>query len=164
MPRGLRFAAVVCLILSCVSGLWAAMEASQLASLDEIKQDLKDAKAPKADLPGSRELNERLLTVQFAAVEPVRETRTALLGALSVVCAFSFVASARMLRPGGLSRERMRRMLGGTALIAAVLRTIEGAQWAVVTRNMVGPMGEALEAFAALQAAEAAALLRCRRG
>ncbi len=156
MPRGLRFAAVVCLILSCISGLWAAMEASQLASLDDYKHELKQAKPVESPLPGAAELNQRVVAAQLAALEPVRETRTPILFALSVVCAFSFVASGRMLRPGGLSRERMRRMLGITALGAAVLRTIEGAQWAVVTSNMTGPMSEALRAFAAQQPKEAA--------
>lgn len=158
MPRGLRFAAVACLILSCVSGLWAAMEASQLASLDEVKHELKQASPVQPSLPGAAELNQKVVTAQLAALEPVRETRAGLLFALSVVCAFTFVAAGRLLRPGGLSRERMRRMLGLTALAAAVLRTIEGAQWSVVTGNMVGPMTEALRAFAAQQTPETAAL------
>jgi hypothetical protein len=157
MPRGLRFAAVVCLILSCISGLWAAMEASHLANLDEAKAAFKQATPTPTKVPGATELNQRVMAAQLAALEPVRETRTPLLFALSVACAFCFVASGRMLRPGGLSRERMRRMLGITALGAAVLRTIEGAQWAAVTRNMVGPMSDALRAFAAQQPPEAAA-------
>ena len=160
LPRGPRFAAVVCLILSCISGLWAAMEASQLASLEDIKHNLREAQPPKEGLPGTHELNQRMAAAQFAALEPVRESRTVLLGALAVVCAFSFVAAGRMLSPGGLSRERMRRMLGGTALLAAVLRTIEGAQWAVVTRNMVAPMTEAFAAFAQLQSPEVAAVFK----
>lgn len=167
MPRGLRFAAGVCLLISCICGLWAATEVIQLATLDRIADQLllgepsKQAlKAPGQELPGTFELNQRMLAAQVAALEPVRDTRLALLVALTVVCAFSFVASLRMLSPAGLSRERIRRLLGGTALIAAVLRTIEGAQWSVVTSNMVGPMTEALGTFATLQEAELARALQ----
>lgn len=156
MPRGLRFAAWACLLLSCISGLWAAMEALQLANLDEAKAAFRQARPMSTQVPGAAEFNQKVITAQLAAMEPVRESRTPLLFALSVVCTFCFVAAGRMLRPGGLSRERMRRMLGVTALIAAVLRTIEGAQWTVVTRNMMGPMTEALRAFAAQQPKEAA--------
>ena len=57
----------------------------------------------------------------------MREPRIALLGSLAVVCAFVFVAARRMLRPGGMPREGMRRLLSGAAISAAILRTIDGA-------------------------------------
>lgn len=159
MPRGLRFAAGLCLVLSCASGLWAAMEASQLASLPELKQDFRENSATRAKQPDA-ELNERFITAQFAVLEPVHESRSVLLGALAVTCAVSFVAAGRLLRPAGISRESMRKMLGATALVAAVLRTIDGAQNAVMTRHMVGPLAEVMRASVEKQGEEAVAFFQ----
>ncbi len=140
MPRGIRAAAWVCLILSLLSGMLSAVEATGLVHFEEYKQ----ANASRANVFQDPAVSRRVHEAQFAALEPQRESRIVILGALSMVCAFAFVASARMLRPGGLSREGVRRMLGGTALTAAALRTIDGAQWAVVVRRMSGIMAEAM--------------------
>jgi hypothetical protein len=140
MPRGIRAAAWLCLVLSCFTGMLSAIEATGLVHFDEYKQ----AHAERPNVFGSPEVSRRVQEAQFAALEPQRESRVLILGALSMTCAFAFVASARMLRPGGLSREGVRRMLGGTALATAALRTIDGAQWAVVVRRMSGVMAEAM--------------------
>ncbi len=54
---------------------------------------------------------ESVVLAQIAALEPMREPRSLVLGTLAVTCAFAFVAAARMLRPAGLPREGMRRLL-----------------------------------------------------
>lgn len=132
LPRGIRIAAVLCLILSGLTGMSAVTEASSLTQFSEYKE----AVLSNAGRFGDRESNEHVLRAQFSALEPMRELRTLLLGTLAVVCAFVFVAAGRMLRPGGLPREGMRRLLGGAAIFAAILRTIEGAQWMVVVDRM----------------------------
>jgi hypothetical protein len=132
LPRGIRIAAVLCLVLSGLTGMSAVTEASSLTQFSEYK----DAVLSNAGRFGDRESNEHVLLAQFSALEPMREPRTFLLGTLAVVCAFVFVAAGRMLRPGGLPREGMRRLLGGAAILAAILRTIDGAQWMVVVDRM----------------------------
>ncbi|WP_224365492.1 hypothetical protein [Hyalangium versicolor] len=132
LPRGIRIAAVLSLILAGLTGMSSVTEASSLSQFSEYKE----AVLANAGRFGDREANEHVLHAQFSALEPMREPRIFLLGTLAVVCAFVFVAGARMLRPGGLPREGMRRLLGGAAIVAAILRTIEGAQWMVVVNQM----------------------------
>lgn len=153
MPRGIRIAAWVCLLLSCFTGMFSAIEATGLVHFDEYKQQ---AQAPRAGFYGDPEVSRRVTEAQLAALAPQRESRVVVLIALSMACAFAFVASARMLRPGGLSRESVRRMLGGAAIATAVLRTIDGAQWSVVTRHMGGTLAELMSTLPEFQAPGAA--------
>ncbi|WP_224249665.1 hypothetical protein [Hyalangium gracile] len=132
LPRGIRIAAVLSLILAGLTGMSAVTEASSLSQFSEYREAVLE----NAGRFGDREANEHVLRAQFSALEPMREPRIFLLATLAVVCAFVFVAAARMLRPGGLPREGMRRLLGGAAILAAILRTIEGAQWMVVVDQM----------------------------
>ncbi|HZH78597.1 MAG TPA: hypothetical protein VEY88_21390, partial [Archangium sp.] len=74
-------------------------------------------------------------------------------------CAFTFVAAGRLLRPGGLPLERVRRLLGAASIVAALLRTIDGAQWAVVARRMAVTLVDALRQQPEFQAPEMAAQL-----
>ncbi len=53
-----------------------------------------------------------------------------------MTCAFVFVGASRMLRPGGMPREGMRSLISWASLLAAVLRTIDGAQFQVVVDHM----------------------------
>jgi hypothetical protein len=140
LPRGIRIAAMVCLVLSGLTGLFSLTEALGLSRLSE----LKEAGPSRFTLVGDPAVTERAFEAQYSALEPMREARSLVLGALSVACAFAFVSAGRLLRPGGLSMERMRRMLGATAFAAAALRTIDGAQWAVVVRRTAQAMAEAM--------------------
>jgi hypothetical protein len=108
------------------------MELSRLAQLSEYKEAILSAPGAQAE----NALNVQMLLAQFNAESSMRETRSFLLGALAVACAFAFVAAARILRPGGLPREGMRRLLSWASLLAAVLRTIDGAQFQVVLDHM----------------------------
>lgn len=136
LPRGIRIAAVLSLILSGLTGMASLTEASRLTQFSEYKEAMLE----NAGRFGDRESNEHVLLAQFSALEPMREPRIFLLATLAVVCAFVFVAGARILRPGGLPREGMRRLLGGAAIFAAILRTIEGAQWMVVVDHMASAL------------------------
>ena len=136
LPRGIRFAAVLCLILSGLTGFSALQGAMQLSQLSELKDKASNvvrfSKETEKDLIFIARLDEAQLT----ALEPVRDSRTLVLGLLSVACAFVFVSASRVLQPGGLPLERVRRLLGGAAIIAALLRTIDGAQEAAVARHL----------------------------
>ena len=155
LPRRVRFAAVVCLVLSGLTGLFALSEVMSLGHLSE----LRETKQPQLSVLGDPAVTQRAFEAQLSALEPMRESRSLVLGALSVACAFTFVAAGRLLRPGGLPLERVRRLLGGAAIAAALLRTIDGAQWAVVARRMAVTLVEALRQQPEFQAPEMAAQL-----
>lgn len=132
LPRGIHIAAVLGLIFSGVIGMSSVLELSRLAQLSELKETILSS--PGAQ--GEHALNTNILLAQFSAEDAMREPRSFLLGSLAVVCAFVFVGASRLLRPGGLPREGMRRMLSWASLLAAVLRTIDGAQFQVVVDHM----------------------------
>jgi hypothetical protein len=132
LPRGIHIAAVLSLLLGGVIGMSTVMELSRLAQLSEYKDAILTGPGAQTE----NALNVQLLLAQFNAEGSMREPRSFLLGALAVACAFVFVAAARILRPGGLPREGMRRLLSWASLLAAVLRTIDGAQFQVVLDRM----------------------------
>lgn len=132
LPRGIHIAAVLSLLLAGVIGMSTVMELSRLAQLSEYKEAILTGPGAQAE----NALNVQLLLAQFNAEGSMREARSFLLGSLAVACAFAFVAAARILRPGGLPREGMRRLLSWASLLAAVLRTIDGAQFQVVLDHM----------------------------
>lgn len=140
LPRRIRFAAAVCLVLSGLTGLFSLKEALELGHLSEVKE------AQLARLPsmGDAAMNAAFIEAYHAAIEPMREPRSLILVALSVACAFTFIASSRLLRPDGLPLESMRRLLGGAAIVTAILRTMDGAQFAVVFRRMGEALGQVM--------------------
>jgi hypothetical protein len=139
LPRRIRVAAVLCLVLSGLTGLSAASEAMGLGQLSEARE----AGLPSSPALGDPKVLERMVDAQISALESMRELRALVLGALSVACAFIFVSAARLLRPAGMPLESMRQVLGGAALVAAVLRTVDGAQWAAVVKQIAQAMMKA---------------------
>jgi hypothetical protein len=132
LPRGIHIAAVLSLLLAGLIGMATVEELSRLAQISENKE--KILSSPGAQ--GENALVVQMLLARFAAESAMRDPRSFLLGSLAVACAFVFVGAARILRPGGLPREGMRRLLGWASLLAAVLRTIDGAQFQVVIDHM----------------------------
>ncbi|HYH95495.1 hypothetical protein [Hyalangium sp.] len=132
LPRDIHIAAVLCLLISGLIGMSTVVEISRLAQLSEYKEAIHSGPGAQGD----NALNAHLLMAQFSAEDSMREPRSFLLVSLAVACAFVFVAAARILRPGGLPREGMRRLLCWTSLLAAFLRTIDGAQFQVVVDHM----------------------------
>jgi len=142
IPRGLRFASILSLVLAAFTG-WAALtEATRLAHFYETRE-LHLEQAPLVSL-GDPAVDRRMVESLYSALEPMREPRAVLLGILAVGCAFVFVAAGRMLRPDGLPREGMRLLLSRAAITVAVLRTIDGAQSAVVSRRMTQALVDSL--------------------
>lgn len=155
LPRGLRLAAIVSLLFSAPTGFLALSESLGLGQLEEHRE----ARAASSfSIVGDPAIDARITQAQYNALAPQRESRALVLGALSVACAFVFVSAGRLLRPDGLPLERMRRMLVFSTLAAAVLRTIDGAQWAVVARRMAPVMVDAMKALPGFQGAAAGEL------
>lgn len=145
LPGRIRFAALVSMVLAALTGWMALNEAAEMAHFSEARSEQSRVTPDDAALSllGVTASDvERLLDTRFAALEPMREPRAVLMFVLATSCAFVFVASARMLRPEGMRRDAMRRMLGRAAITVAVLRTIDGAQWAVVARRMGSVMAQ----------------------
>ncbi|WP_240360776.1 hypothetical protein [Pyxidicoccus caerfyrddinensis] len=149
LPRGIRFAAMVGLVLAALTGWSALSEATHLAHFYEARERQLENEFPA--WMGDKALMETVVRTQYSALEPMREPRTVLMGVLSIACAFVFVAAARMLRPDGLPREGMRRLLGRAAITVAVLRTIDGAQFAVVSRRMGTALAQSMKNLPAYQ-------------
>jgi hypothetical protein len=154
-----RIAAAICLVLSSFCGMWAGMEAVGLTHFSEYREAQLDAPHP-TPTGVDAEVAQRMLEAKFAALEPMREPRSVVLGALAVACALAFVASGRLLRPAGLPREGMRRLLGGAALTSALLRTIDGAQATVVSRRMGAAMAEHIGKLSEFQDPEVASMMK----
>jgi hypothetical protein len=130
LPSRLRLATLLAVLLSGLCGLFSAWEAFSLVRFSELKQ----AQPPFKFAPDPV-LAEQLRLSQVLALEQMREPRMVVLFALALVCSLGFVASTRLLRPAGLPREGVRRILVWTLVVAAALRTIDGAQSSAVARS-----------------------------
>ncbi len=158
LPRGIRLAALVCLILSGLSGFSALKETLELGHLSELRDEASNLARFSKDK--DLVVLARLSEAQLAAREPMHESRSLVLSGLSLACAFMFVTAGRMLRPGGLPLERVRRLLGGSAIAAALLRTIDGAQSAVIGRSVGAAAIDILATLPEFQKPEAIAQLK----
>jgi hypothetical protein len=130
LPGRLRLATLLAVLLSGLCGLFSAWDAFSLVRFNELKQA-----QPPFELAPDPVLAEQLRLSQVLALEQMREPRMVLLFALAMACSLSFVASTRLLRPAGLPREAVRRILVWALVVAAALRTIDGAQATVVARS-----------------------------
>jgi hypothetical protein len=150
LAPGLKGAAIAGLVLSGLVGLLSLNEAAGLANFSALKE------SPVITPPWADErLMEAVFQAQLKSLEAMREARAFTLLGQTIACAVVFGAALRLLRPLGLSRERVRQMLGGSALLAAIFRTIDGAQFTVVMRKVaiavdesgLGPASAGAEAF-----------------
>ncbi len=115
-----RAVAIVCMLVAGISG---AASVSESFALLEIG---RGAEVPLRGTPRA-ELLARVFEAQARAMQPDRQARAALLVLLAVSMFFTFVCAGRVLRPAGLPREGIRRLLCGAAVVSAVLRTVDGA-------------------------------------
>ncbi|WP_044890635.1 hypothetical protein [Myxococcus hansupus] len=144
LPGGIRFAAMVGMVFSAFTGWSALQEAFSLARFFESRSRLLEQGESTLTGP-TLELYRRVMETYFAALEPMHEPRVVLMAMLTVTCSFVFVASGRLLRPYGLRRDGMRRVLGRAAILTAVLRTIDGAQLAAVARQVGSTLAASLD-------------------
>jgi hypothetical protein len=136
----MRAATILCLVFSAMSGIYGATEAMALLSFD--KADL--TQHPPSPLLGDPALALRVFKTQAAALESMRVGRSLTLAGLAMACALVSVSAARMLRPRGLPREALRRVLGGSCLAAAMLRSVDGAESAVVMQRVGAELARTL--------------------
>lgn len=155
LPRGVRIAALISLLFAAPLGFLSLSESLTLGQLAEHRDALTTSPFSLVDDPA---LDARIAQAHYDALAPLRESRALVLGILSVVSAFLFVSAGRILRPDGLPLERIRRMLAGSALAAAVLRTIDGAQYAVVAKRMAPFLIEVMKTQPAFQGTAAGEL------
>jgi hypothetical protein len=115
-----RAIALLCMVVTFASGIWTAGDFLRFSA----------GVAARTELPQGSPQAERiaqLSELMTRAAEPDKELLRALLLILAVSLSFTFVCALRVLRPGGLPREGVRKLLSASALISAVLRTVEGA-------------------------------------
>ena len=116
-----RAVAIVCMLVCGISGAtsvtdFVALSARWAPTLETLPRD-----TPAADLFA------RMAEANDRAMQPDRQARAALMVILAISLFFTFVSAGRVLRPAGLPREGIRRLLCGAALVSAVLRTVDGA-------------------------------------
>lgn len=136
-PRRLRHAALAVVVLTFLIGMLSVAETFGLGTLDEHRHRV-DSDARRFEFLGDPGLFSAANEAQVAALEGMRVVRGVVLGALAAACGVAFVSALRLLRPDGLPREGVRQLLGGSLIVTAALRTIDGAQWAVVAQRSMG--------------------------
>jgi hypothetical protein len=116
-----RAVAIVCMLVSGISGAASVSEAFALSDRARGSVESLPRNTP------TEKLIARLAEANTRAMQPDRQARAALLIVLAVSLFFTFVSAGRVLRPAGLPREGIRRLLCGSAVVSAVLRTVDGA-------------------------------------
>jgi hypothetical protein len=116
-----RAVAIVCMLVSGISGAASVSEAFALSERLSARTEALPRGTPTADLFA------RLTEARVRAMQQDRHARAALLIVLAISLFFTFVSAGRVLRPAGLPREGIRRLLCGAAVVSAVLRTVDGA-------------------------------------
>jgi hypothetical protein len=138
LPRRTKIVAIVLMILGGLVGIASANQVMILADPSVL------ADAPVRAYGGLDEhAVQKFNQVFVGTLTAMRDSRMFVLGMLAVASALAFVSAARLLRPAGISRESLRRMLAGSALATAILRTVDGAQNAVIYRNAFGSVADA---------------------
>jgi hypothetical protein len=149
LPGRMRLAAFACVLLTGLCGLLSAWEGFSLLRFSELKQ------AQPAFKLAADPFDAEQLRASLTALEHMREPRLVVLFALAMACSLSFVASTRLLRPAGLPREGVRRILVWALVVAAVFRTVDGAQSAVVAKSAAEVVRRGLKLPAGLSEAAA---------
>lgn len=157
LPSSITRACALALVLSGLVGISSAGDLAQLVHLEELQG------SPPLPLFPDEDANARVHRAQVSALEQLRTPRAFTVGVLSLFCGLTLVGAVRMLRPGELPREGIRRLLSGSLLWCGVLRTVAGAEDAVILRRTLLAVSEILQRDAQLPA-EAAESLRTLAG
>ena len=128
LPSGLKRASLVALVAGALMGILSAHSMAQV--LEPIDYDaLTKAEPPVVAGPQAlSKLPPAFLKSYGRNLEAMKGSRIAILMLLSIASSLLFVSSLRMLRPLGVPREGVRRLLGGAALACAIFSTLDGAQ------------------------------------
>lgn len=132
LPVRVRRITLAVIALSGLVGSAAAQHIGQVIELDTFR----NLKPPISSFWAENKLAIEAAKAKHEAharsLESMRGSRGFILFALTVTCSLTFVAALRMLRPAGSARESARRLLAGTAIACAVLRTMDGAQMTAI--------------------------------
>ncbi len=139
LPARVRRLAILSMGVAGLIGIGSANEAAMLSNLDALRE-VPLARSGATVLFADRAVMEKAMEAQvnalILALKPMAAARGLTLAALAVASALVFVSAGRLLRPAGLPREGARALLGGSAIVSAVLRTLDGAQLAAVAEKV----------------------------
>ncbi|MBX5482853.1 MAG: hypothetical protein IRZ16_13585 [Myxococcaceae bacterium] len=137
-PPRMRQAALACVMLGTFVGLYSGAETISLSNLQEQRERAAEEVARMDELSelAPPEMMIAVNEARFAVLEGMKNARSAVLVGLVIACFLTWICATRLIRPDGLPREGIRRTLVASLLAAAVLRTIDGAQWTVVSQRM----------------------------
>jgi hypothetical protein len=127
-----RAVAILCMLVSGASGVSSVSGALDLSDRSNRAAETLSRGTPTADFLAL------ISEAKTQAKGPDRQARTALLIVLAISLWFTFVAAGRVIRPGGLPREGIRRLLCVAAVVSAALRAVDGAADAAFWRRVAG--------------------------
>jgi len=137
LPNPLRYATLATLALGAIVSFGAVNNLRLAISIEEF--DVSLAESPTLNKltpnPVAWGVAQRAQAVAFRnAIEGMRWPRVLVLLALSSTAAAVFVSALRLRWPAGIVRARLALFLSRAALVAAVTRTLDGAQELVIVR------------------------------
>ena len=162
LPAALRNVALLCMALAALVGFFSMSELLGLVHVADV--------SPTAGrLPGplGSEAFQRGFEAQLSALESMRVARVLTLASLGLACALNLVSASRLIWPRGwrlnptapaLPREGMRKLIVASSVAVALLRTLDGAQLAVVARRVGAAMGRSASSMPAFASASPAVL------
>ncbi len=132
LPVRVRRVTLAVIALSGLVGSASAQHIGQVLELEQLRNLTPPISEFWADNALALQAAKAKHQAHVAGLESMRAARAVILFALTVACSLAFVAALRMLRPAGAAREGARKLLAGTAIACAILRTMDGAQMAAV--------------------------------
>jgi hypothetical protein len=127
-----------CAVLAALVGAGASGEIGQLRHLSEAKHLLPALPMVTPEALAKAE------AVKRASMFGMRTSRLVVLTLLCITCMVTFISVLRLWRSSGLPRAGMLRLASFAALGCALLRTIDGAQDAVIFRRIYAVLAEGL--------------------
>ncbi len=143
LPARVRLAAIAAMVLCAMVGLGAAGSMAEAVDLDQLTS-AGPPKMPFGDSEYTRAALKAQYEAEIGALESMRASRVAVEILLSTCAAIALVSALRLLRPNGVPREGVRKMLGATSLACAVLRTLDGAQSTALAKKVGTAVDHAL--------------------
>ncbi|MDX2015216.1 MAG: hypothetical protein SFW67_33795 [Myxococcaceae bacterium] len=140
LPTPLRFATMATLALGVMVS-FGAVQGMRLAFFaDEIDSSAGETPFLNTLTPNPEAFSAAQRAQGAAmrsAIAGMRWPRVAILFGLSSAAAMVFVSALRLRWPSGVRRLGVAQLLGRSAVVAAVLRTLDGAQELVIVRASV---------------------------
>jgi hypothetical protein len=138
LPVQARRVTLIAITLSGLVGFTASKEIFELVDLDSLRSADWTLPLDSIDPKLSRTMAATMIESEVQALESMRGARFLTLALLAIASTLAFVVAYRMLRPDGAAREDARRMLANAAVACGALKTMDGAQLAVVARRLGG--------------------------